>query len=38
MANELRLDLSTALDRKMAKNEKKYPADEYRGRYGPEDR
>ncbi len=37
MASELRLDLSTALRKKMAKNEQKYPADEYRGRYGPED-
>lgn len=37
MANELRLDLSTAIRRKMAKNEQKYPADQYRGRYGPED-
>jgi NTP pyrophosphatase (non-canonical NTP hydrolase) len=37
MANELRLDLSTAIRGKMAKNERKYPADEYRGRYGPED-
>ena len=37
LANELGLDLSTALRRKMAKNEQKYPADEYRGRYGPED-
>ena len=38
MANELRLDLSTVLRRKMAKNERKYPAAEYRGRYGQEDR
>ena len=37
MANELQLDLSTAIRRKMEKNEQKYPADEYRGRYGPED-
>jgi dCTP diphosphatase len=37
MANELGLDLSTAIRRKMAKNERKYPAEEYRGRYGPED-
>ena len=37
MANELGLDLSTAIRQKMAKNEKKYPAEEYRGRYGPED-
>ena len=37
MANQLGLDLSVALEKKMAKNEKKYPADEYRGRYGPED-
>jgi dCTP diphosphatase len=38
MANELKLDLSTAIQRKMVKNEQKYPAEEYRGRYGPEDR
>ena len=37
MANQLRLDLSEAIRAKMAKNEQKYPADEYRGRYGPED-
>ncbi len=37
MANELRIDLSTVIRRKMAKNEQKYPAEEYRGRYGPED-
>lgn len=37
MANELGLDLSTTIRRKMEKNEQKYPADEYRGRYGPED-
>ena len=37
MANELGLDLSTAIARKIAKNEQKYPVEEYRGRYGPED-
>jgi dCTP diphosphatase len=37
MANVLGLDLSTVIRDKMAKNERKYPADEYRGRYGPED-
>jgi len=37
MANELGLDLSTAVRQKVAKNEEKYPADEYRGRFGPED-
>jgi NTP pyrophosphatase (non-canonical NTP hydrolase) len=37
MANELGLDLSTAIRHKMVKNAAKYPADEYRGRYGPED-
>ena len=37
MANELEIDLTTALRKKMAKNEQKYPADQYRGRYGPED-
>jgi NTP pyrophosphatase (non-canonical NTP hydrolase) len=38
MANQLGLDLSAAVRNKMAKNERKYPADEYRGRFGPEDR
>ena len=37
MANELGLDLSAAVEKKMAKNEAKYPADEYRGRFGPDD-
>jgi dCTP diphosphatase len=37
MANELGLDLSTTVRQKIAKNELKYPADEYRGRYGPAD-
>ena len=37
MSNELGLDLATAIRQKIAKNEQKYPADEYRGRYGPED-
>ena len=35
MANELGLDLATTLRRKLAKNEQKYPAEEYRGRFGP---
>lgn len=37
MANELGLDLSTAVRQKMVKNVQKYPANEFRGRYGPED-
>lgn len=37
MANTLGIDLATILRDKMAKNDKKYPADEYRGRFGPED-
>jgi NTP pyrophosphatase (non-canonical NTP hydrolase) len=37
LANELDLDLSTALADKMIKNAQKYPVSEYRGRYGPED-
>lgn len=37
MANELGLDLSTAVSRKMAKNRLKYPAEQYRGYFGPED-
>jgi NTP pyrophosphatase (non-canonical NTP hydrolase) len=38
MANEMGLDLATTIRQKLAKNEKKYPAEEYRGRYGPEDK
>ncbi|OHB73916.1 MAG: NTP pyrophosphohydrolase [Planctomycetes bacterium RBG_13_63_9] len=37
MANELRLDLSAAIRRKIALNEEKYPAERFRGRFGPED-
>ena len=37
MANELGLDLSTAVREKMAKNRLKYPAEQYRGYFGPED-
>ena len=38
LANEMGLDVSQAIRDKMVKNAVKYPADEYRGRYGPEDR
>jgi len=37
IANELDIDLSSALRGKMVKNITKYPVKEYRGRYGPED-
>jgi NTP pyrophosphatase (non-canonical NTP hydrolase) len=37
LANELGIDISAALRDKMKKNEAKYPAEEFRGRYGPED-
>jgi dCTP diphosphatase len=37
MANELDIDLAAAMAAKMVKNREKYPAEEYRGRYGPED-
>lgn len=37
IANELKVDMASAMYDKMKKNELKYPADEYRGRYGPED-
>lgn len=37
MANELGLDLATTIRGKMVKNALKYPADEFQGRYGPED-
>ncbi|MBN1343113.1 MAG: nucleotide pyrophosphohydrolase [Phycisphaerae bacterium] len=33
LANVLKIDLSSALQRKMSKNEAKYPADEFRGRF-----
>ena len=33
LANELRLDVSSAIRAKMVKNAQKYPAGEYRGRY-----
>lgn len=38
LANELELDISSVVYDKMQKNARKYPADEYRGRYGAEDR
>jgi NTP pyrophosphatase (non-canonical NTP hydrolase) len=38
LANELGIDLSRAVRAKMIKNAQKYPADQYRGRYGPEDK
>ena len=37
LANELGIDVSSAMRAKMIKNAEKYPADEYRGRFGPED-
>jgi NTP pyrophosphatase (non-canonical NTP hydrolase) len=37
IANELEIDLSAALRSKMKRNELKYPAAEFLGRYGPED-
>lgn len=38
IANELNIDVSTTMQAKMEKNKIKYPADAFRGRYGPEDR
>lgn len=37
LANELNLDLTTALLDKMEKNRVKYPAEQMRGRYGHDD-
>ncbi len=37
IANELNIDVSSAMQAKMEKNKIKYPAEEYRGRFGPED-
>lgn len=33
LANELQIDLTTALSEKMVKNVRKYPASEYRGKF-----
>ncbi len=37
LANELQIDLAAAIRAKMQKNAQKYPAEKYRGRFGPED-
>jgi NTP pyrophosphatase (non-canonical NTP hydrolase) len=37
LANELQFDISQIVRDKMAKNEVKYPANEYRGRFGKDD-
>ena len=37
LADVLGIDMADTVQAKMVKNAKKYPADEYRGRYGPED-
>jgi dCTP diphosphatase len=38
LANELKLDLADAIRDKMIKNAAKYPADEFRGRFGYDDK
>jgi NTP pyrophosphatase (non-canonical NTP hydrolase) len=37
LANELGLDVSSAIRAKMVKNAQKYPAEKYRGRYSADD-
>ncbi|HEY2826351.1 MAG TPA: nucleotide pyrophosphohydrolase [Pirellulales bacterium] len=37
LANELQIDVADAIRAKMIKNERKYPAAEYQGRYGADD-
>jgi dCTP diphosphatase len=37
MANQLDIDVSAAIRDKMKKNERKYPVEEYRGLFGPDD-
>ena len=37
LANELGIDVASAIRAKMVKNEQKYPADQFRGRYSFED-
>lgn len=37
LSNALGIDLSEAISTKLEKNARKYPVDQYRGRYGPDD-
>lgn len=37
LANRLELDITQAVINKLAKNRKRYPAEQYRGRYGADD-
>ena len=37
IANELNIDVAATMHAKMIKNRLKYPVEEFRGRYGPED-
>lgn len=37
LANELGIDVTESLLAKMVKNRRKYPVEEYRGRFGPDD-
>jgi NTP pyrophosphatase (non-canonical NTP hydrolase) len=37
LANELQIDVSAAVRNKMVKNEQKYPAAEFKGRFGHDD-
>ena len=37
IANELNIDIASTMTRKMELNRKKYPVDEFRGRYGKDD-
>ncbi|MFI4876555.1 MAG: nucleotide pyrophosphohydrolase [Blastopirellula sp. JB062] len=38
LANELNIDVAAAMSDKMRKNVRKYPKDEFQGRFGKEDR
>jgi dCTP diphosphatase len=37
LANALKLDLASAIEAKIVKNARKYPEQQYRGRFGPKD-
>ncbi|MBB73645.1 MAG: NTP pyrophosphohydrolase [Planctomycetaceae bacterium] len=37
IANVLQVDIATTVEQKVRKNAEKYPVDQFRGRYGPED-
>ena len=37
LANEMGIDIADSMEKKMVKNRLKYPVEEFKGRFGPED-